>query len=66
EAETRWTFEPQEPWSTGRYRLLASTRLEDPCGNSIGRAFEVDLKRSPNLPLPPTVIRLEFEVRDRR
>jgi len=66
EAETRWTFEPQEPWSTGRYRLLASTRLEDPCGNSIGRAFEVDLKRSPALPPAPATVQMEFEVRDRR
>jgi hypothetical protein len=60
--ETRWTFEPREPWSAGHYVLAVSTRLEDPAGNSIGRPFEVDLKRSPPPSPTPAVVRLEFDV----
>jgi hypothetical protein len=42
EGETRWTFTPRDPWSPGRYELLALSILEDRAGNQIGRAFEVD------------------------
>jgi hypothetical protein len=61
DAETRWIFEPRETWSAGHYVLAVSTRLEDPAGNSIGRPFEVDLKRSPAP--APAVVSIEFEVR---
>jgi hypothetical protein len=61
--EKRWAFEPCDPWSAGRHVLAVSSRLEDPSGNSIGRPFEVDLKRSPVRPTPPTVVRIEFHVR---
>jgi hypothetical protein len=64
--ETRWTFEPSQPWSAGRYVLAVSSRLEDPCGNSISRPFEVDLKRSPSLPQVPPDYRIEFDVRAKR
>ena len=40
--ETRWTFTPRQPWSVGRYELIALSILEDVAGNQIGRAFEVD------------------------
>jgi hypothetical protein len=63
--ETRWAFEPREPWSKGRYALAVSKRLEDPAGNSIGQPFEVDLKRLPNRTATPPVIRLDFDVRER-
>jgi hypothetical protein len=60
--ETRWTFTPREPWTTGRYELLALSILEDPAGNQIGRAFEVDnfetVDKSPN----PKTITLPFVV----
>lgn len=39
--ETRWEFRPAEPWAAGNYTLLVLTLLEDPSGNRIGRAFEV-------------------------
>ena len=41
DAETRWTFVPQQPWTPGAYSLDVLTALEDPAGNRIGRAFEV-------------------------
>ncbi|HVX13359.1 MAG TPA: hypothetical protein VHC22_19405 [Pirellulales bacterium] len=40
--ETSWTFEPQQAWPPGRYRLIADTWLEDLAGNSIARKFELD------------------------
>ena len=39
--ETRWLFQPDDPWSLGDYRLMFDTALEDVAGNSIGRPFEV-------------------------
>jgi hypothetical protein len=42
DAERRWSFTPAAPWRPGRYELLALSILEDPAGNQIGRAFEVD------------------------
>ena len=44
-AETMRTFTPGVSWGDGEYRLTASSSLEDPAGNRIGRAFEV---RSPD------------------
>ncbi|MBA2227261.1 MAG: hypothetical protein WHU94_00660 [Thermogemmata sp.] len=37
------TFTPLQPWCAGNYRLVVDTRLEDMCGNRVGRPFEVDL-----------------------
>ncbi len=41
--ETCWRFTPTHAWEAGDYRLLADTTLEDLAGNSIGRAFDVDV-----------------------
>jgi hypothetical protein len=38
-----WTFRPTGGWPKGEYRLVIDTRLEDPCGNRVGRPFEVDV-----------------------
>ncbi|HVK18003.1 MAG TPA: TIM barrel protein [Fimbriiglobus sp.] len=38
-----WAFKPAGGWPTGEYRLVIDTRLEDVCGNRVGRAFEVDV-----------------------
>jgi len=43
QGETRWAFEPDQPWRPGRYRIEAQTILEDLAGNSIHRPFEVDV-----------------------
>jgi hypothetical protein len=40
--ETTWRFRPEEAWEPGGYELFALDVLEDPSGNQIGRAFEVD------------------------
>jgi hypothetical protein len=37
------TFAPAKGWAAGKYQIVADTRLEDPCGNRVGEAFEVDV-----------------------
>jgi hypothetical protein len=41
--ETRFRLTPQAAWKRGGYTLRAATILEDLAGNSLGRAFEVDV-----------------------
>ena len=56
--ETRWEFTPEQAWPAGGYQLVAETTLEDRCGNSIGRPFEVDLQH-------PITNQVELETRSR-
>jgi hypothetical protein len=63
--ETRWIFEPAEPWAAGRYVLAVAAQLEDPAGNNLGRPFELDLKQPSTATTAPRVMRIEFEVRRR-
>ncbi len=42
-AERAWQFTPHRPWQRGVLTLVAQKTLEDLAGNSIARAFEVDL-----------------------
>ncbi|MEO8259153.1 MAG: hypothetical protein ABI868_17540 [Acidobacteriota bacterium] len=60
-ADTRWTFRPTEPWAAGSYQLVALSILEDPAGNRIGRAFEIDMTRVAAA-ASPEVHRLPFKV----
>ena len=62
-AETSWRFTPAKPWLAGRYHLVADVRLEDLAGNSIGRAFEVDERRSKEGERKNDTVRLPFAVR---
>jgi hypothetical protein len=39
--EIRWIFTPELPWQHGRHQLRVLTLLEDPSGNQVGRAFEM-------------------------
>jgi hypothetical protein len=39
--ETQWIFTPHAAWQDGRHQLRVLTLLEDPSGNQIGRAFEM-------------------------
>jgi len=43
DADRRWRFTPREPWTAGKYDLVALSILEDPSGNAVGRPFEVDM-----------------------
>lgn len=61
--ERRWVFTPRQPLAPGAYDLIALSILEDPAGNQIGKAFEIDnfeaVDRSPD----PKTISLPFVVR---
>jgi hypothetical protein len=61
--ETQWTFKPAEPWRAGAYDLLALDILEDPAGNQIGRAFEVENARAVDKGPDPKTITLPFRVK---
>ena len=45
DGDLQWSFTPASAWTAGEYRLSALPVLEDPSGNQIGRAFEVDMKK---------------------
>jgi hypothetical protein len=60
--ERRWIFTPSAPWTPGRYELLALSILEDPAGNQIGRAFEVDNFETVDKSPDPKTILVPFVV----
>jgi hypothetical protein len=60
--ETAWQFTPEQPWRTAAYRLVIDTRLEDLCGNRIGRPFEVDLFRPIQRKIQSETVEVPFAV----
>jgi hypothetical protein len=61
--ETEWRFTPSRPWRAGRYELLVLSILEDPSGNRLGRAFEVEAREAEEEPPPPEQFTLPFTVK---
>lgn len=59
--ETRWQFTPAAAWMPGTYHIEIATILEDLCGNSIAKPFEVDLKKPVTIE-PKARIAIEFTV----
>jgi hypothetical protein len=53
--EQTWTFRPDRPWAVGEYAVVVDERLEDVCGNTILRPFDLDLTRPPRKDPPRTV-----------
>ncbi len=41
DGERVWRFTPERDWQAGEYRLSAGSELEDVCGNSVRKPFEV-------------------------
>lgn len=62
---TRWRFTPAKLWQRGEYALVASSMLEDPAGNRIGRPFDAG-PRSPEDDRTPGEYRVPFSVADAR
>lgn len=60
--ETRWVFQPLQPWKPGIYQITVSTALEDLAGNRIGRPFDVDEFLSPVPRINTESISLTFQV----
>jgi hypothetical protein len=63
--ETQWVFTPDLPWRAGGYDLLALSILEDPAGNRIGRAFEIENAQSVDKGPDAQPAHIPFTVRDR-
>ena len=63
--ETAWVFTPDAPWRAGGYDLLALSILEDPAGNRIGRAFEIENAESVDKGPDAQPAHIPFTVRDR-
>ncbi|GIW99513.1 MAG: hypothetical protein KatS3mg111_2846 [Pirellulaceae bacterium] len=42
--QRRWEFRPDASWKPGNYRIEIAANLEDLCGNSLARPFEVRLQ----------------------
>jgi len=63
EEETRWQFQPRQPWAAGRHRLVVDTSLEDLAGNRVGEPFEVDVFRRIERQVKSATVAVPFEVR---
>jgi sugar phosphate isomerase/epimerase len=50
-------------WPPGKYKLVIDTRLEDVCGNRVGRPFEVDILKPVTKAIEATTVELPFEVK---
>lgn len=61
--ESRWVFEPAEPWQAGAYQVLVQSTIEDLAGNNIGKPFEVDLAEGNRPRNPARTIALPFQIR---
>lgn len=61
QGETRWRFTPNSPWPAGRHEIVVSTALEDRAGNSIRRAFEVDLFEKVEVEIKTPTVSVPFE-----
>lgn len=60
--ETYWEFTPENAWATGTYNIDVAANLEDLCGNSIARPFEVKMQDR-SVANPSTKVAIEFIVR---
>lgn len=59
----RWAFKPVESWVPGMYQIIIDTALEDLCGNSIARPFEVQLQaNAAATEISRQEVAIEFEV----
>ncbi len=62
ENEQQWEYVPAEAWPVGTYRIEVAANLEDLCGNSIARPFEVKMQER-TAALPSTQVAIEFIVK---
>lgn len=60
--ERGWSFEPEQAWKSGEYRLLVDRSLEDRAGNTIGRPFEVDVFETVDRVTTPEIVSRSFRV----
>jgi len=61
--ETEWRFTPTRAWQAGLHNLLVLSILEDPAGNRLGQAFEVDKAIGDEEPPPPEQLTVPFVIK---
>jgi hypothetical protein len=61
--ETEWRFTPARAWAGGAHDLVVLSILEDPMGNRIGRAFDIDSFKEIDKSPAPERLTLPFLVR---
>ena len=61
--EKSWRFTPKVAWTPGDYDLLVLSILEDPMGNKIGRAFDIDSFKEIDKSPAPDRVTLPFVIR---
>jgi len=64
--ETRWIFRPDASWRPGPHQLRVLTLLEDPSGNQVGRAFEMQPGAAADPRPRPETVTIPFVVADPR
>lgn len=50
-------------WPAGKYKLVIDTRLEDVCGNRVGRPFEIDMLKPVTKQIEAKTVEIPFEVK---
>ena len=55
EGERTWRFTPASPWRSGEHEVVVLAILEDPAGNRVGRAFEIEMFQKPVSDKPVTL-----------
>ena len=61
--EWQWRFTPAAAWTSGAYRLIVDTGLEDLAGNKIGQPFDIDVFDSVTEHLTTTTVDVPFTVK---
>jgi hypothetical protein len=62
EGERSWRFTPSAAWRAGTHQLSVLSILEDPAGNRVGRAFEIEMFQKP-APDAGERVSVRFDVR---
>jgi hypothetical protein len=63
EKESVWLFTPAAEWKAGTYNVVADTTFEDPSGNNLERAFEVDVFKKVDRTIKTKTVRIPFRVK---
>ncbi len=61
--ERDWSFAPDDPWTTGEYRLVVEPRLEDVAGNTPVRVFDRDVTKEEDAPGEWEAVTVRFACR---
>jgi hypothetical protein len=60
--ETRWTFQPERPWTAGAYAVRLRAAIEDRAGNRFDRLFDREGAAAPSAGAASAILSLPFDV----